>query len=447
VLGVSVLRAIAADATKRAPAARPRRSKGAPSPTEWRPRAGARTVGRMALVRSARRLVLVALVAVAAQDALAAQKAKDAVCPWCKNDAELMRKAGVVSHGPIPIGPKGSDEIVAKLPAGQWIFLETAHIRWASTLGPCNVELEDKKRVLAELARLKELLPTVPAEPKKLDPWLRLHLFAMKGEEFYARFQRLLRVTDADFPETRDFNGPFMGDGRYLGEKDKFELVIHSTRATHNLYTVEFSGAQVVDALRWHLKPHHKMIASIPAEDPDLRKDNWLFPHVVHNLAHLCFDAYKHFSYDAPLWLAEGLALCMEKEIEPASTTNEGEEGGKSDVRGPKDWFVATKRMVAENDQKRLAQLMTFHEVRELDEDAKLTAWSMVRFLIDEHGDAFAKFVGGIKGQLDANGIPSSNDLPGLQRKLMKELWDWTPVSFDEAWLAWVNRPPVPEKK
>ncbi len=377
----------------------------------------------------------------------ALQKGRGEICPWCQNDPELMLKAGIVSHGPMTIGPEGSAAIVERLPAAQWVFLETAHIRWASSLGACNVELEDKKRVVAEIARLKQMLPTVPSEPKKLDPYLRLHLFAMKGEEFYARFQRLLRVQDSDFPEARQVNTPYMGDGRYLGEKDKFELVIHSARATHNLFTLEFSGAEVVDALRWHLKGQHKMIASIPAEDSDLRKDKWLYPHIVHNLSHLCFDAYKHFSYDAPLWLAEGLALCMEKEIEPASTTNEGEEGGKSDVRGPKDWTVATRKLVASGDQKRLAQLLGFHEVGDLQEEAKLTCWSMVRFLLDEHGDAFAKFLGGVKGQLDAQGYPHGEDLPELQRKLMKELWNWSPVSFDEAWLAWVTRPAEVEKK
>jgi hypothetical protein len=397
---------------------------------------------------SGRKLVAAVFFAVLlAPSSHALQKSRAEVCPWCQGDAELMQKAGVVSHGPIPIGPEGSAAIVAKLPATQWIFLETAHIRWASSLGPCNVELEDKKRVAAELARLKLLLPTVPSDPKKLDPFLRLHLFAMKGEEFYARFQQVLRVQDSDFPESRQADGPYMGNGRFLGEKDKFEIVIHTARATHNLFTLDFSGASTVDALRWHLKAQQKMIASIPAEDPDLRKDKWLYPHVVHNLSHLCLDAYKHFSYDPPLWLSEGLALCMEKEIEPESTTNEGEEGGKSDVRGPKDWSAAARKLASSGDAPRFAQLAGVHEVGELQEDAKITCWSMVRFLLDEHGDAFAKFLGGVKGQLDAQGYPSSDDLPGLQRRLLKEIWSWTPAAFDEAWVAWATRPASVEKQ
>ncbi len=53
-----------------------------------------------------------------------------------------------------------------------------------------------------------------------------------------------LMVTDADFPESRQANGPYMGDGRFLGEKDKFELVIHTTRANHARGDARFSIAQ-----------------------------------------------------------------------------------------------------------------------------------------------------------------------------------------------------------
>jgi hypothetical protein len=386
------------------------------------------------------------LACVLAPSSAAVQRARGESCPWCKDDPERMQKAGIVSHGPIPIGPEGSAAIVEKLPASQWIFLETAHIRWASSLGPCNVEQEDKKRVAAELARLKLLLPTVPSDPKRLDPFLRLHLFAMKGEGSSTRASRNSCACKTPTSPSRARRTAPMGDGRYLGEKDKFEIVIHAARATHGASSRSISAGRRPSTRCAGLKAQQKVVASIPRRTR-ICGDKWLYPHVVHNLSHLCFDAYKHFSYDPPLWLSEGLALCMEKEIEPESTTNEGEEGGKSDVRGPKDWNAAARKLAAAGDQARLAQLMGIHEVGELQESAKITCWSMVRFLLDEHGDAFAEFLGGVKGQLDEQGYPSGDDLPALQRKLMKALWSWTPGSFDEAWVAWATRPPTDEKE
>jgi hypothetical protein len=385
--------------------------------------------------------LLLALVALLPALPQGAQKKSD-VCPWCKNDPQKMAKAGLVSHGPIAVGPHGSEAIQKELPAGQWLFAETAHLRWASALGPMTVELDDKKRVLAELDRLRVLLPDIPKEPKKLDPWLRLHLLAMKGEEFYARFQKLLAVTDADFPDSRQMDKPFMGNGKYLGEKEKFDVVVHSTRATHYLFTKEFSGAQVTETLRWHFRDLHKLLLSVPAEDWDLKKDKWLWPHVVHNLTHALFCAYKHFSYDPPIWIDEGLALAMEKEAEPESTTHEGEEGSLRETKGPKDFGAAAKRLVLAGKPRTLAELTEVKEFGELSQDDQVAVWSRLRFLIEAHPDECAKFLGGIKGQLDEKLLPTGNDLPGLQRKLLQEIAGWTVFSLDDAWKAWVKSQP-----
>lgn len=368
------------------------------------------------------------------------KKAADDVCPWCRNEPALMAKAGVISHGPIAIGPKGSADIVATLPATQWVFLETAHLRWASSLGPTNVDLKDRARVEAELAQLRKVLPDVPEKPKKLDPFLRLHLFAMRGENFYARFQALLGVSDADFPEKRQSSGPYMGNGRFLGESDKFEVVIHNTRATHVPFTQSFSGAGVVDSVRWHFKETHKLIVSVPAEDPDLRQDRWLFPHIAHNLSHVFLCAYKHFNYDPPIWLDEGLAHALEKEIEPESNTTDGEEGSLRDTSGPPDWHAAARKLEREGKDRSLADLLHAKEFSALDMPANIVAWSKVRFLIDAHPKEFAKFLGVVKGQLDAKGVPNGQNLEDLQRNALREIWSWTPADFDVAWRAWLKR-------
>lgn len=362
------------------------------------------------------------------------------VCPWCKNDPETMQAAGVLSHGPIAIASKGSAALVESLPSADWIFLETPHLRWAFALGPETVELADKRRVRAELARLKKLLPSVPTDAGKLDPWLRLHLLGMKGEELYARFQKLLQVTDSDFPETRAPDGPFMGAGRFLGEKDKFEVVLHPSRALHKTFTTDLCGVQVNDSFRWHFKIEHKLLVSIPAEDPDLRRDRWLFPHVAHNLSHAFLCAYKHFSYDPPVWIDEGLAHAIEKEIEPQSVTTDGAEGASRETHTPSDWTAAVRMLVAKKTAVPLAELLHVKDFGELDADAHLVTWSMLRFLIDEHPKELAAILGGIKGQLDAGGIPSGKDLTDLQRKLFQSNGGWTPAGFDEAWRKWAAR-------
>ncbi len=384
------------------------------------------------------RLVMLLILALSALGAQSKSQAE--ICPWCKNDPAVMAKAGVISHGPITIGPKGSADIIANYSATQWVFIETAHLRWASSLGPATVDLKDKARVEAELARLRLVLPSVPEKVKKLDPFLRLHLFAMRGEEFYTRFQLLLRVSDADFPAQRQQKGPYMGNGRFLGEADKFEVVIHNTRATHVPFSQSFTGAGVPDSVRWHFRDLHKLIVSVPAEDPDLRQDRWLFGHVAHNLSHLFFCAYKHFNYDPPIWLDEGLAHAMEKEIDPESNTTDGEEGTLRDKSGPADWTKAAKQIELTNKDRSLADLLHAKEFAQLDMNANIMAWSKVRFLMETEPEKFARFLGIVKGQLDAKGVPNGQNLDDLQRNALRDLWSWSPADFDTAWRAWIKR-------
>lgn len=374
---------------------------------------------------------------------LAAAAGAQERCPWCKDDPALLAAAGLVGHGPMDVGKpradgrRGSEALREELPAAQWVFLESAHLRLASALGPENVSGGDRERVEADLARLRVHLPEVPLKARKLDPWLRGHLIVMRAEELYARFQALLRVSDADFPLRRG-EGPYMGDGPYLGERDKFEIVVHASRRSHQAFTLDLCGVSITDSLRWHLNPPHKLVVSISAEDADLARDRGLSAHIAHNQSHLFLCAYKHFSYDPPIWLDEGLAHLIEKEVDPQFTTTDGDEGAMREMQAPSDWPARAAKLAAAGKAPTFAQLLHAKSFGELDMDAQICAWSRLRFLADEHPERLAAFLGGVKGQLDAAGYPSGEDLPGLQRRLLEELWDWSPADFDAAWLAWV---------
>ncbi|MEO2092635.1 MAG: hypothetical protein ABGY71_01105 [bacterium] len=366
--------------------------------------------------------------------------AKAKVCPYCQNDPELLARAGLVSHGPVDIGPAGGSEALANsLAVSDWLFLESEHLRWGSSLASEAVKARDKKRLAAELDALRELFPEIPKRIKRLDPYLRLHLMAWRGEKFYARFQDLLGVSDADFPAARQNDGPYMGNGRFLGEKDKFEVLIHVNRATHKLFTSDHMGVAVTDSLRWHFPGLHKMFVSIPAADPDIRYDKNLYPHTVHNLSHLFLCAYKHFSFDPPIWLDEGLAHAMEHEIDSEFHTLDGEEGSLPDNKGPADWDKEIARLRRRGKLTSFAKLLHIQAFGALTQDDHVTAYGLVRFLIDKHPKKFAAFLGAIKGNLDAEGYPDGSDLRGLQREQLKYLWDWTPTTLDRAFHAWID--------
>ncbi|MFT7487315.1 MAG: hypothetical protein ACI9F9_003176, partial [Candidatus Paceibacteria bacterium] len=347
--------------------------------------------------------------------------------------------AGLVSHGPMDFGPEGSEKLVDLLPASQWIFLESEHMRWASSLSRETVKAKDRERLEGNLDRLRVFFPDIPKKVKKLDPWLRIHLMAQRGEDFYERFQKLLGVTDADFPESRQNEGPYMGNGRFLGEKGKFEVLLHVNRTTHRAFTSRYMGVNITDAVRWHLPQKHKMIMSVPAVDSDLKIDRYLHPHCVHNLSHLMLCAYKHFSFDPPVWLDEGLAHAMEQEIDPDFHTLDGEEGSLPDNKGPADWNKELKRLLKRGDLTGFAQLMRIQSFGKMDQDDHVSAYGMVRFLIDERPEEFAALIGSIKGRLDDAGYPDGSGMLDVQRAEIKRLFAWSPSQLDAAWKLWIE--------
>lgn len=362
-----------------------------------------------------------------------------ATCPYCGDDPALLAKLGLVRHGAMPFGTRDSLAVAAGAPRALWWFLESAHFRVALGVPGCKVDANRVDVVEAELARLRVALPLVPTSPRKLDPPLRLHVIVQRLEDSYARIQRAFGVADADFPESRPLDAPFMGDGRFLGEKDKFEFVIFATEADHNAWIQPFSGAKVTDTLRWHFSPQHKLHASVPAQDPDLRTDLGLQTHLVHNLAHLMLCAYKHFSYDPPAWLDEGLAIYFEKELDPEAITLEGQEGGTKSQRPPRNFEARARALALSDGGPRFARLLGLREVADFEGEDLIASWAIAKFLVEAHPASFARFVGAVKGQLDERGVPTGRDLGGLQRKLLQELWQWNPQQLDREWRAWFS--------
>jgi hypothetical protein len=120
--------------------------------------------------------------------------------------------------------------------------------------------------------------------------------------------------------------------------------------------------------------------------------------------------------------------------------TIDGAEGATRDTHTPPDWNAGVKKLLGSGKAKTLADMMHVKDFGELDSDAHLCAWSMVRFLLDEHADTLAKLLGAVKGQLDEQGQPTGKDLPSLERKVLKDAGGWTTASFDEEWRKWAAK-------
>jgi hypothetical protein len=370
-------------------------------------------------------------------------------CSWCHNDAEALKKAGLVSHGPFAFGKYDTAKTHELLPELDIRWVETEHFRIGFALGAHKIKLEEKKKLLAELTRLKEVLPEVKPETAILDPWMRTHLYAQRCEDIYKRFMEILHLGDTKFADGSGvWRGAYMGEGPFLGMKQKYEVLVLPSEAAHVVFLEANCGLQIRKSQRWHYIERGAIGIICHAQQGNLRVDQALHGHVAFNLAHNLLDGLNHYSYDTPIWFHEGLAHVMEREIDPDYNSFDSGEGAVADTTSRSDWRPEVLKLITEDKAPRLAELLSLKSYSELKLPHHYITWSMMDFLLKEKPEEFAKFVWTIKNCKDEKGLPTGANLAEWHRKSFKDCFGWTYPDFDEAWRAWAKeayKPGIPK--
>jgi hypothetical protein len=161
--------------------------------------------------------------------------------PWTKGDPELLKKLGIVRVGAMPwTQTHASDGVVKTLGGIPVIFIETEHFRLASTLESYRPtgDRAEKERLEAEFAALKKLCNKFTKLPPKIDPWLRAHLYAYRIERVYDQFTTAFGIKDADFESAlrKTADGRSLGQGPYLGQKNKFTVLLTQSQSSMGRY-------------------------------------------------------------------------------------------------------------------------------------------------------------------------------------------------------------------
>jgi glutaredoxin len=391
--------------------------------------------------RSAHGLVR-ALAAVALASTALAQRPNDpAACPYCKNDPELMEAAGVVSHGGFEFGSTDTAKVDGLLASQDIRWIESAHFEIGFALGGHKVEQDEKEKIRAELGRLQAALPAVDPKIKVLDPWLRAHLYAQRAEDHWQRMLAILQVKEGDFPDgSRQWNmqGKYMGEGPYLGEKGKYEILILPSEASHSQYLQAHFGLLIKKTQRWNLPEKDTLSVTIHTGQGNLRKDEALHGHLVFNLTINLLDGYKHYSYDTPIWIREGLAHVCEREISPRFNTFDSSEGGIAEMTRKEKWEPEVRRLVASGKAPRMAELIQIKEYAGLELVHHYTTWSMADFLLKSNPNGFACLQDALHGITNEKGIGDGSNLSDVHRDEFKRCLGFSYADFDRAWAEWV---------
>jgi hypothetical protein len=379
-----------------------------------------------------------------------AQKLLDRKLPanHAKNDPyteggtpELMKAAGIISHGGFEFGSTDTASVDDYLANSDIRWLETEHFQLGFALSSYRVSQKEKKVLLRDLTRLAERLPTVDPKTKLLDPWLRAHLTAMRLEDIYTDFLSIVQMQNSDFPDgTKPWTmeGQYQGEGPYLGQKGKYEVLLLPSKAVHVDFLNKHFGLQLTRTQRWNKVDRETLTLTAHIQQGSLKKDTALHGHLAFNMAHNCYDGLRHYSYDTPIWLHEGLAHFMERRISPEYNTFDGSEGSMPVESKVKDWGPKVRSLVSSRKAPRMAKLIRLKNYGEMTLTEHFCTWSMVDYLYQTQPDKFAEFLRGLKGRTTKQGFADGSNIPDAHRDLFKDVLGMSYSSFDTKWAEWV---------
>ncbi len=361
-------------------------------------------------------------------------------CPYCEGDAERMAQAGIASHGGFAFGALDTNGVDELLSDAEIYWIESEHFKLGLAVGSHTVAQDEKKKIRAELTRLAEVLPEVNPKQKVLDPWLRTHLFAQRLEDLWKDMLAILKVSADDFPPpgTKWIVGtPYFGEGPYLGQSGKYETIALPNADVQVVFLHRQFGLQIRNTQKWNILERDALLTVTNLTENDIYGDAHLHNVIVFNTVHNLVDGYKHYSYETPLWIKEGLAHALERRLEPRYNSFSFGEGSIANKVTKKDWSAEVKKRAQRDAMPTLAEVSSLRTFSEFEDEHHLACWSMTEFLLQEHADAFARINARLHGRKGPDNYPDGTDMAGAQRDAFKDELGMSYAAFDAAWREW----------
>jgi len=368
--------------------------------------------------------------------------------PYTRGEPEATALAGYTAMGRLPWGDDHSTmQIEEVLGTVQTLWVETAHFRVGSTLPEYKIEKEDKSKLQSDLKALKERLPRVKVKVRELDRWLRLHLYAMRLEDSYAKVQELLGVTDADFPSTAEEAAaadPFMGNGVFLGLRDKFCVLLLEKRSSLGRYGQRYgktSNASGDSPLRlgFHGRGSLAFVTTEEFFEGHFANDVSLHTHLVFNITIQLLNGFKDYYHAYPRWVIEGLAYGFMREVDELHPTFSGIKEKLSEEIIETDWPVKVRKRVKVDYYPSAKTLMAWEQGEKLEFADHTMMWSRVDYLLQEHPEGFRRFLHELKAPLPTSGrSPTYKEVLARQDEVMQTELGFDADGFDEQWASWV---------
>jgi len=389
---------------------------------------------------------LLSLVLLATSAASQGAKSFARVDPFTKSDPEIIAKAGYASFGPFRLGDDHTTDQVEKALEGvPLIWVETAHFKLGSGLPEYTLPSDDqeKRRIQAELERLGKKLPDVKAKPKKLDPWLRLHLMAQRLEDTYTEFLAQFGLKETDFPsgpleaKAESAAGPYMGTGRFLGMPAKYTVLVFDKKQHLERYTAIYFGQKAEAPLHKHLTGVGALFYGTAAEflTGEYDNDTALTCALVWGVTQDLAAGFRGAETTLPFVWSEGLGHWFARRTDPRFHFFSGADPAKNRITDEWNWALGVRARVERKVFPSTEAMLAWNETDALEWADHLVLWSRVDFLMSREDGAAGKLLRRLK-EPAAEGAEESG-LARSQAALLAAV-NLAPAQFDEAWSEWV---------
>ena len=358
------------------------------------------------------------------------------VDPFTGGDKAAMAAAGIVAYGPLPWADgQRTDDVDRVLGEGRVLWLETEHFRIGYNLKSAAWpdDAAAKKALAEEIKALRRKLPKVPEKPKRLEPWLRLHLAAARCEKAYGEFLQLIGSTDAEWRKA-DSPGP------YLGLPDKFLVLLFQKKSDLARYVDRFCNRKEESSLRYYHDKSRQMLLALAAEGLEGFDESGVRGHMVYCLWHNLMSGLQGYAYPLPLWFAEGVAHWYGRRVESQFLNIQIKDDEAVADEKQNNWPLKVRRR-AQYDGAwfPFATMAEWAKWQDLGYHAHSQAWSRMDFLMQADAEKVGLMLRKLKSVPPDGGFDAqAPKIRALAQKLLFELFAFDAATFDQKWREWV---------
>jgi hypothetical protein len=369
--------------------------------------------------------------------------------PYTGGQPAALERLRYVRFGPFAIGTyHGTKEVDALVGGSGMTWIETEHFKIGAQLPPLDLrgmQRAARHKLEKEVDALRPKLTGVPGELTELDPWLRSHVLAARCEQVYRDFQELVGFTDRDFPmRPRGIrvDDSFMGLGPYLGQSQKYTVLIFERASDQRRYASEYMGIDIEWPQR-HSLGHDQSILFATALDYEgnLFDDTALHVHLTYNLVYSFCDGFRSFLFETPVWFKCGLAQSLARRIDDRFPQYDRPPTRRADARPDGKWAPRALGLVKNGAAKPFAEMQALRDFGDFKFHDYVLAWSRAEFLLQRSKVGVARYLFRLKAPLSVQ--IGTNDWAAIvaqEARALEEGFGFaTPEEFDAAWATWVK--------